>query len=77
MQLHLDPLSTKGEATRETSHAVAKMTKPVKVNFLCFLTRRHKVEQHIDMLCILDITCLASVAFALIAAGPPMLLENE
>jgi hypothetical protein len=35
LQLHLDPLSTKGEATSlETSHAVAKMTQPVKVNFL-------------------------------------------
>ena len=34
LQLHLD-LSTKGEATSlETSHAVAKMTQPVKVNFL-------------------------------------------
>ena len=35
LQLHLDPLSTKGEAASlETSHAVAKMTQPVKVNFL-------------------------------------------
>ena len=34
LQLHLD-LSTKGEATSmETSHAVAKMAQPVKVNFL-------------------------------------------
>ena len=32
LQLHLDPLSAKGEATNpETSHTVTKMIKPVKV----------------------------------------------